>query len=321
VIAGGGAVDAAAEVRALAEALGAPVATTVNGKGVVDESHPLAVGAAVRLRALQKAAADSDVLLVVGSELGDSDLWEGRITAEAVIRCDIEPGQLHKNCRADVALLGDAPTTLRALLATLPAIPTNGLATARASELRDACRAEARDGAAAHEEINAAVRAALPADAVLAGDSSQVTYLGSVHFFDVPAPRRFCYTPGYATLGYGLPAAIGASLARPGHPVAVLLGDGAFLFSVQELATAVDLRLPLPIVVVDNGGYREIRDQQERRGIPPVGVDLPAPDLATLARAFGAHGVHTTDPGALTALVADALSADRPTLIHLKNWE
>ena len=335
VIAGGGAADAAAEVRALAERLGAPVATTVNGKGVLDESHPLAVGAAVRLRALQEAAAGSDALLVVGSELGDADLWEGRIAAGAVIRCDIDPGQLHKNCPADVALLGDAAVTLRALLEALPAHPTNGAfvgtyptnaplvgtrgpGSARTGELRDACRAEAREGAGTHEEINAAVRAALPADAVLAGDSSQVTYLGSVHFFDVPAPRRFCYTPGYATLGYGLPAAIGASLARPQAPVAVLLGDGAFMFSVQELATAVDLRLPLPIVVVDNGGYREIRDQQETRGIPPVGVDLPVPDLAALARAFGALGVRATDPGALTALVADALSADRPTLIHLK---
>src|SRR5690606_16523033 len=178
-----------------------------------------------------------------------------------------------------------------------------------------------RAQAGRYAEITAAVRAALPADGVLAGDSSQVTYLGSVHFFDLPAPRRFCYTPGFATLGYGLPAAIGAALARPGHPVAALLGDGALLFSVQELATAVDLRLPLPVVVVDNGGYREIRDQQAARGIPPVGVDLPAPDLAALAAAFGARGVATGDPGALTALVAGALSADRPTLIHLKNRE
>lgn len=314
VIAGGGAVDAATEVRALAEALGAPVATTVNGKGVLDEAHPLAVGAAVRLRALQQAAADSDVLLVVGSELGDSDLWEGRITAGTVIRCDIEPGQLHKNCRADAALLGDAATTLRAVLA---ALPPREPAAPRAAQLRASCRQEARADAGSYEEINAAVRAALPADGVLTGDSSQVTYLGSVHFFDLPAPRRFCYTPGYATLGYGLPAAIGASLARPGHPVVSLIGDGALMFSVQELATAVALRLPLPVVVVDNGGYREIRDQQAARSIPPVGVDLPAPDLVALAAAFGAHGVRATDPDALTALVADALSADRPTLIHL----
>ena len=79
IIAGGGAVDAQTELTALAEALGAPVATTVNGKGTLDEAHPLSVGASVRLRALQKAAADSDALLVVGTELGDSDLWEGQI--------------------------------------------------------------------------------------------------------------------------------------------------------------------------------------------------------------------------------------------------
>jgi acetolactate synthase-1/2/3 large subunit len=325
VIAGGGAVDAAAEVRALAEALGAPVATTVNGKGVLDESHPLSVGASVRLRALQKAAADSDALLVVGSELGDSDLWDGRITAQNVIRCDIEPGQLHKNCRADVPLLGDAGPTVSALSECLQShfqdAGSQESGFADAQRLRTACRHEARIDSGRYEEINTAVRAGLPAEGVLAGDSSQVTYLGSVHFFDLPAPRRFCYTPGYATLGYGLPAAIGAALAAPDRPVAALVGDGALMFCVQELATAVDLRLPLPIVVVDNGGYREIRDQQARRGIPPVGVDLPAPDLAALAAAFGAHGVRAPDPGALTALVADALSADRPTLIHLKHRE
>jgi thiamine pyrophosphate-dependent acetolactate synthase large subunit-like protein len=91
IIAGGGAVDAQTELTALAEALGAPVATTVNGKGVVDEAHPLSVGASIRLRAVQKAAADSDALLVAGTELGDSDLWEGQIRGRTVIRCDIEP--------------------------------------------------------------------------------------------------------------------------------------------------------------------------------------------------------------------------------------
>ena len=120
IIAGGGAVDAQAEVTALAEALGAPVATTVNGKGVVDEAHPLAVGASVRLRVLQKAAADSDALLVVGTELGDSDLWDGQIRGRTVIRCDIDTHQLNKNCPADHALLGDAATTLAALRQSLP---------------------------------------------------------------------------------------------------------------------------------------------------------------------------------------------------------
>jgi thiamine pyrophosphate-dependent acetolactate synthase large subunit-like protein len=315
VIAGGGAVDAAAELTALVEALDAPLATTVNGKGVVPEQHPLAVGAAVRLRALQHEAAASDALLVVGSELGDAELWEGRIGAPAVVRVDIDAGQLQKNCPATHMLHGDAAAAVRALRAELPAATGDGVR--RAAALREACRKEARADAGIYEDINAAVRAALPADAVLTGDSSQVTYFGSVHFFDVPAPRRFCSTPGYATLGYGLPAALGAALARPGRPVAVLLGDGALMFSLPELATLTELRLPVPVVVVDNGGYREIRDQQAARGIPPTAVDLMTPDLAAVATAFGAHGVRATDPAAVTALVADALSADRPTLVHL----
>ncbi|WP_197377623.1 thiamine pyrophosphate-binding protein [Mycolicibacterium baixiangningiae] len=314
IIAGGGAVDAQAEITALAEALGAPVATTVNGKGVVAESHPLSVGASVRLRALQKAAADSDALLVVGSELGDSDLWEGEIRGRTVIRCDIDPAQLDKNCPADHALLGDAAATVAALAAGMG--PGSGGGAARAAALRAACRDEAAEEAGPNAEINAAMRAALPPEAVLTGDSSQVTYFGSVHFFDMARPRRFCYSPGFATLGYGLPAAVGAAAARPGEPVAVLLGDGALMFSVQELMTLTELRLPVPIVVVDNGGYREIRDQETARGIAPIGVDLQTPDFAALAVAMGAHGARTTSSADLTDLVSRALDADRPTVIH-----
>ncbi|MGX9791542.1 thiamine pyrophosphate-binding protein [Mycobacterium sp. MMS18-G62] len=315
IVAGGGAVDAQPELTALAEALGAPVITTVNGKGAIDETHPLSVGASIRLRTAQKAAADSDALLVVGSELGDSDLWEGQIRGHTVIRCDIDPAQLDKNCPADHRLLGDAAATLTALLAALPAdrVPATPQ---RAATLRTACREEALQDAGPYAEINAAVRAALPDDAVLTGDSAQVTYFGSVHFFDVPAPRRFCYSPGYATLGYGLPAGLGAALGRPGSPVAVLIGDGALMFSVQELITLVEQRLPIPVIVVDNGGYQEIRDQEAARGIAPIGVELRTPDLAALAVAMGAHGVRTTSTADLQDLVRNALEANGPTLIH-----
>jgi len=316
VIAGGGAVDAQAEVTALAEALGAPIATTVNGKGVVDEAHPLSVGASIRLRALQKAAADSDALLVVGTELGDSDLWDGQIRGRTVIRCDIDPAQLEKNCPADYALLGDAAVTLAALMTALADRQRPAAASERAAALRRACCEEAMTDAGVYAEINAAVRAALPADAALTGDSSQVTYFGSVHFFDLPAPRRFCYSPGYATLGYGLPAGLGAAIGRPGSAVAVLLGDGALMFSVQELMTLTELGLSVPVIVVDNGGYQEIKDQEAARGIPPIGVELRTPDLAALAVAMGARGMRTTSTADLTGLVAGALGAEGPTLIH-----
>ena len=314
VIAGGGAVDAQAEVTALTERLGAPVATTVNGKGVVAESHPLSVGASIRLPALQGAAADSDGLLLIGTELGDSDLWGGQIRGRTVIRCDIDAAQLHKNCPADHVLLGDARATVRALLGELPddAAPDSG----RAATLRAHCRDEALPDAGIHAEINAAVRQALPVDGVLAGDSSQVTYFGSVHFFDMPAPRRFCYSPGFATLGYGLPAGLGAAIALPGTPVAVLLGDGAMMFAVQELATLVQHRLRVPVVVVDSGGYQEILDQERSRDIPPIGVELNSPDFAALAVAMGARGERTTSVDDLPDLITSALGAAGPTVIH-----
>src|SRR3954464_4639126 len=165
-------------------------------------------------------------------------------------------------------------------------------------------------------KITAAVAAAPPADAALAGDSSQVTYFGSVHYFDLPAPRRFCYCPGFATLGYGLPAGLGAAIGRPDAPVAVLLGDGALMFSVQELTTLVEQRLSVPVIVVDSGGYREIQDQEAARGISPIGVQLRTPDLAALAVAMGANGIRTTSTADLTGLVANALDPDGPTLIH-----
>jgi acetolactate synthase-1/2/3 large subunit len=283
---------------------------------VVDEAHPLSIGASIRLRALQKAAADSDALLLVGTELGDSDLWGGQIRGRTVIRCDIDPVQLQKNCAADYELLGDAAATLTKLRASLPDAQPRSAAPQRAAALRAACREEATADAGPYAEINAAVRAALPADAVLAGDSSQVTYFGSVHFFDTSAPRRFCYSPGYATLGYGLPAGLGAAIGRPEAPVAVLIGDGALMFSVQELMTLTEQRLSVPVVVVDNGGYQEIKDQEAARGIPPIGVELRTPDLAALAVAMGAGGVRTTSTADLTELVSGALDAGVPTLIH-----
>ena len=134
-----------------------------------------------------------------------------------------------------------------------------------------------------------------------------------------PAPRRFCYTPGFATLGYGLPAGLGAAIGRPGAPVAVLLGDGALMFSVQELVTACRATAS---GADHRRGQRRLpaRSATSRpaRGIPPIGVDLRTPDLAALAVAMGAHGARAPPrPPTCPHLVGGALDADGPTLIHL----
>src|SRR5699024_2823513 len=122
------------------------------------------------------------------------------------------------------------------------------------------------------------------------GDSAQVSYFGTVHQWPMAFAGQFVYPAGYATLGYGLPAAIGAKVARPDQTVIALIGDGGAMFTIQEFLTAVELSLPLPVIVMNNGGYGEIRDEMLSRGIPPTGVDIRPPDFAALGRAFGGNG-------------------------------
>jgi acetolactate synthase-1/2/3 large subunit len=320
VVAGGGARAAATEIRALAD-LGIPVLTTVNGKGILDEEHPSALGASVRLAAAHDVANSADVLLLVGTEAGDSDLWGGVFApgvagTRAVVRVDLDPSQMHKNVRADLPVVGDAAMVLRDVLAALAALgpvtfPDAGTATARS-----AIGVDARRDAGPWAAIQRSLMSALPADTVVAGDSSQVTYYGTVHHWPFTPANRLLYPTGYATLGYGLPAAIGAKVAQPDRPVIALFGDGAAMFSIQELVTATEQGLPLPVVVIDNGGYGEIRQQMMERGIEPQAVDLHRPDLPALARAVGANGVVAEHADDLGRLAAEALTADRPTVIH-----
>jgi acetolactate synthase-1/2/3 large subunit len=287
-------------------ALGLPIVTTVNGKGVVDERHPLSLGASIRLRCVQQWLQTRETVIAVGTELGESDLWGPPPRLRNVVRVDIDPGQLDKNVPAAEGIVGDAREVLEAMA------PVGGDHDLTA--LRAAIDAEARRDGERWLPLMAALDDVLGADGILAADSTQAAYYGAVHFLPMGPRRRFLYPTGYATLGYALPAAIGAKLAAPDRTVIALIGDGGLLFSVAELATAAQLRLPLPVIVPNNAGYGEIRDQMLEGGIAPVGVDLDPPDLPKLAEALGGAGVRTDDPRA--ALEA-ALHRSGPTVIEI----
>ncbi|WP_348789487.1 thiamine pyrophosphate-binding protein [Leifsonia sp. NPDC080035] len=324
ILAGGGSRRATAELRALAERLGAPVVTTLNAKGVLDEHHPLSLGANLRLAAARNRARDADVLLVVGSKLGEAELWVERLEARGrVIRIDVAASQLDKNQAAEIGIVADASAALAALLDALAGGDPAGAAgpaagrDARVPETLAAVAAECAELSAVNTDIADAIAAALPADAIVTTDSSQIAYWGLLNRLRVARPNSTPYMATYATLGYGLPAAIGSRVAEPGRPVVAVVGDGALMFSLQEFMTVVEQRLDITVIVVDNGGYAEIKQNEVDAGIAPIAVDLAQPDWAALAEAFGGTGHRAGSADELAAAVAAAVASGGLHVIHL----
>jgi acetolactate synthase-1/2/3 large subunit len=317
VIAGGGTRAAATELGLLAERLGAPVVTTANGKGVLPADHPLAVGAGVHHPSVARLAAESDVVLAVGTELAPSDFWVAPFaTRGRLVRIDVDAVSIATNAVPDVAVVADAALALRAVLDVLG--PSPARAAARAAAARDAFREDARTEGAPWLGIVDGLARALGRDGVVAGDSAMVCYYGALSNLPAYAPSSFLYPTGLGTLGYGLPAAIGAKVARPEARVVALHGDGGVMFSIAELAAAAELRLALPVVVVDNGGYGEIRNEMDDRGDTVHAVALGSPDFAALGRALGCHGVTLADGSGLAEVLETAFAADRPTVVHVR---
>ncbi|MFG3368885.1 5-guanidino-2-oxopentanoate decarboxylase [Streptomyces sp. NPDC090032] len=319
LVLGSGARGAAEQCRALAEQLGAPVATTANGKGIVDERHALSLGVSLHSASVQKWLADCDVVLAVGTELAESDLWSAPPALDGrLIRVDVDPAQMYAGVPADVALVGDAKATMQALKERLTKVPgpaSTDAATRTTAAVRAARDDETRARDARWVPYLEAIRSVLAADAVVTSDSAQCCYYGAIPHLPVGPEGRYLHPTGFGTLGYALPAAIGAKTACPDRQVVAISGDGGLQFSVQELATAAQLQLPLPVVVFDNGGYGEIRDEMAARGDAPAAVDHARVDLAGLARAFGGRGASASSPGELAALLTRALATPGPTLI------
>ena len=320
ILAGGGAARVGSTLTTLAERLGAPVVTTLNGKGSIPESHPLAIGAELRLDVAREVANRSDVLLVIGAKIGEAELWGGAIDPDGtVVRIDVLRSQMQKNVASDFGLVGHAEGVVPQLLSALDGLGYQPAASTwlDLDVVRASCAVEAAGFSPAISAAAADIAAAIPAGAIVAGDSSQITYLGMTSAVRQDASHSFLYTPAYATLGYGLPSAIGARVADPSTPVVCVVGDGALMFAVQEFATAVEQRLDLTVVCVDNSGYGEIRQNEIDRGIDPIGVELAQPDWAALADAFGGRGHRVVDRAEVRETIARAVANPGLDLVHI----
>jgi acetolactate synthase-1/2/3 large subunit len=310
---------ATAALAALAEALGAPVATTCNGKGSLPDDHPLAIGFAVfGPSPLVDLYQRADVVLAVGTDFDEVTTGAWRLpSARGLVQVDIEPAQIGRNYPVDIGLVGDAKAVLWQLVEAVDK-PEDSTQKDWAGKVL-AVRRRLHEAAAGCDglQLVEALRSALGRRGITTGDAACVGAWQLLHQ-PVYEPRSFLFPLGFGTLGFGLPAALGAQAAFPKRRVICLCGDGGLLFTIQELATAVQHDLDVVTVVVNDHAFGAIRRQQEAHyGGRIFAADLVNPDYVRLAEAFGAFGARIGCIDELPAALDAAFASGKPALVEV----
>jgi acetolactate synthase-1/2/3 large subunit len=321
IVAGGGAADAAPDIRALAEKLDAPVFTTINGKGILPPGHKLALAGNLGMDAAQDELAKSDVVLAIGTEFGETEMYpEPRdiVVKGTLIRIDIDPLQLVNQLPADIAIVSDSKLAVTALNQALGgATYTKRKGEERAASLRQKIKNSLWPACRTHGRLLQIITGALPG-VVIAGDQTEPVYAAN-QTYEAPQPRSyFNSSTGYGTLGYGLPAAIGAKLGQFDRPAVCLIGDGGLQFSMPELASAVEAQVPIAVVIWNNTGYGEIKAYMRDRQIPEIGVDIYTPDFIAIAQGLGCHATRPADIAALRNELTQSVKRKVPTIIEIR---
>ena len=310
VILGGGATDGAGQ--ALCDSCGAASLTTYAGRGTL--SGPLHMGATLARSASAEMIGRADLVLVVGAELSEPDLWRDALGhAAPMIRVDIDAGVLSDPHGADMPLLGDGAAFLDDLAAVLEPSRSDWDAAAIARYL-SACRAETDAERPGIAPVCHALREALPQDTAIYSDMTQIAYVAK-EIWPMPAPGLWHHPNGFGTLGYALPAAIGGAIARAGR-TACLIGDYGLQYTLPELATARDAGLPLPVLVWDNAALAEITSSMRGAQIEPSSTFATGPDLEHIARAYALGYAEPRTLDALGEAVRGAM-AGPPTIIRM----
>jgi len=321
IIAGGGALAGGPAILALAERLGAPVITTVAAKGLLPPRHPLHVGQGLQREPGQALLGEADRVLVLGSELGETDHWCDKLAiAGEIIRVDLDAAKLVDLYPARLGILGDAATAAEGLVTALgEGLPATaaGWGAERAAQVRAALKQPGSPMSAKHERVLEVMKRVLPDDTIIASDMTQIAYTANVSY-DMARVRSWLHPLGYGTLGYALPAAIGAKLGQPGKPAVAVAGDHGFLYTAQDLITAVEEKLPLVVVLWHNHALGAIRDGMIERGVQQIAVTPIVPDFLMLARAYGAKAVTATSLADFETQLAAAIKDPAVTLIEVR---
>ncbi|HRI49774.1 MAG TPA: 5-guanidino-2-oxopentanoate decarboxylase [Pseudomonadota bacterium] len=309
IVLGGGALGAGAAAVAIAEKLKAPIITTTAGKGAVPADHPLCLGYVLGHAAAWRMLAESDAILCAGSELAGTDFWNDDILiSHDLIRVDIDPLVMSRPHPAEIAIVADAREALVVIAAGVAARGGDGRATVDRGP-PDALRAKLA-------KLLTVIRAALPPETVICSDMTQLAYAAN-EVFPVSHPRTWLHPVGFGALGFALPAGIGAKRGVGTTPVAVMIGDYGLQYTLSELGTAAEHKLPIVILLWNNDALGQIRDGMVSKGIEPSAVLLRNPDFQLLARAYGLSAERPRSLTALAAAIRTALLADGSTLIEM----
>ena len=313
IVVGGGALDAGGPLLAIAEMLDAPVMTGRMGQGVIDGRHRLSV----TMPAGYRFWGEADVVLAVGTRLQPQLQNWGVDDGLKIVRIDIDGEELDRQRRPDVGIVGDALPTLTALAERLERC--NGRRPGRAeavAETKAAATKRIREHLAPQVAWLEAIRKALPEDGILVDELTQMGYAARLAW-PTYRPRTFLSTGYQGTLGWGYATSLGAKVARPEAPVVSISGDGGFLFTAMEMATAAQHGIGAIAVVFSDGAYGNVRRiQQQSYNNRTIASDLRNPDFVKLADSFGVASERATTPEALGAAIARGIARGGPMLIE-----
>jgi acetolactate synthase-1/2/3 large subunit len=316
IFVGAGAIEARAEILALADMIDAPVVAFRSGRGIVSNAHELGL----TMAAAYKLWPTTDLMIGIGTrlELPTMSRWPFRPEGLKSIRIDIDPVEIRR-VPPDVAVIADAKAATSDLIKAVARVDIRKTQGRRAA-IRDATAAalvEIQEVQPQMAYLNI-LREVLPQDGIVTDELSQVGF-ASWYGFPIYQPRTFI-TSGYqGTLGSGFPTALGAKVANPDKPVVAITGDGGFMFAVQELATAVQFNIGVVTLVFNNNAYGNVRrDQIQRFEGRVVASDLVNPDFVKLAESFGVAASRVTAPDHFRTHLEKALAHGGPYLIAIE---
>jgi thiamine pyrophosphate-dependent acetolactate synthase large subunit-like protein len=310
--------NASGELVRLAEALQVPVVTTIQGNGAIPYDHPLALGYRPGQATVSTLLAKSDLLLAVGTRFAatQTSSW-GLTLPKRLIHIDIDEGEIGKNYPAAIGLIGDAKAVLGQLADALGTLGRTNCWAGSVSDIRAKIAADLKSQAPVETGLLEVIRATIDRDAVVVCDQTKPAYRAS-GAFPVFAPRTFLY-PGYGTLGFGFPAALGAKVAAPDRQVVCICGDGGFQYALPDLATAAQFGINVTVLLFNDNAYGILKDMQDGAyGGRHYAVDLVNPDFPRLVESYGLPCLSLDGPEGLEGALKNALVADRTTVVEVK---